>query len=365
MSGATGAVMPLTGIGMVTSVGFRAYPACAAIRARISRFYGLKGVQGLAGRPVWKPPLVGSPLRGLTDGYFELGLWTRMAVNALRDLMNNSHLESREIEQTDIFLGLPATAWLGGSPELWPRLATRIAQWLQIPRLNDHIRFYPEGHASTLKALQEAITQIQHGRLRQAVIGGIDSQLERSRLAQLLTQGRIKTEENPVGLIPGEAAAFFLVESPVQARQRKAEVLAWVATPGLAREPVSSSSGHPCNGLGLGQAISAAFSCLADHGADTGLVVCDLNGELFRAEEFSKMVPRALSHLKSPWGVWHPADSIGDTGAAAAAISVCVGARALARGYARTNGVLVCASSDDGLRGAVCLRGTGKENGSS
>lgn len=60
--------------------------------------------------------------------------------------------------------------------------------------------------------------------------------------------------------------------------------------------------------------------------------------------------------MKTPFRLWHPADSIGDTGAASAAISIAAGARALARGYARTDDALVFASSEAGLRGTVFLR---------
>lgn len=359
--GQQGRAVPLTGIGMMTSVGFGAYPACAAIRAGIVRMRELDKDQGPAGRPIWKPPLIGSPLKGLTDGYFGLGRWTRMCVDGLRDLMANARLGVQELEHAGIFLGLPSVGRVGSSPECLQQFAARIAQWLQVPGLRSRIRFYPEGHASAVKALQEAVMQMQQGRLTRAVIGGVDSLVEPERLTQLFTDGRLKTDEHPIGLIPGEASAFFLVESPVQARRRKAEVLAWLEMPSMAHEPVSPASGQPCNGLGLGQAISTTLAGLTDRGTHTGLILCDLNGELYRAEEFSKMVPRVLHHLQQPWRLWHPADCIGDTGAASSAISVCVGARALARGYARTNDVLVCASSDEGLRGSVYLRSVRKE----
>ncbi|MCY1080755.1 beta-ketoacyl synthase N-terminal-like domain-containing protein [Archangium lansingense] len=357
--GPQGGAVPVTGIGMVTSVGFGAYPACAAIRAGIVRMNELDKSQRIADRPSWKPPLIGSPLKGLTDGYFGMGRWTRMTVDGLRDLMVNARLGGQEFEQLGIYLGLPSGG--GISQERRQQLAARIAQWLQLPGLQSRIRIYSEGHASALKALQDALTQLQQGRFTQAVIGGVDSLVERERLTQLWTEGRLKTDENAVGLIPGEAAAFFLVESPVQARRRKAEVLAWLEAPSVAHEPVSPASGQPCNGLGLGRAISTTLVGLTDRGAHTGLILSDLNGELYRAEEFSKMVPRALQHLQQPWRLWHPADCIGDTGAASSAISVCVGARALARGYAGTDNVLVCASSDEGLRGSVYLRSARKE----
>jgi 3-oxoacyl-[acyl-carrier-protein] synthase-1 len=352
--------MALTGIGMMTSVGLGAYASCAAIRAGIVRIRELDLPQGREGRAA-RLPLVGSPIKGLTDGYFGLGRCTRLAVDGLRDLMANARLGTEHLGQAGLFIGLPPAAWPGGTPERQQQLATRITQWLQVPDLMSRIHFYPRGHASAVQALGDALAQLRQGRLALAVVGGLDSLVEPEPLTRLRDEGRLKTDDNPVGFVPGEASAFFLLETPLMARRRKAGVMAWLEAARLSREPVTAASGQPCDGQGLVQAITDTLEALEDRGADTGLVINDLNGELYRAEEFSKVVPRALRHLRSPWRLWHPADCIGDTGAASGALSVCIGARALARGYAATDRVLTCASSDEGLRGAVYLRGVGKE----
>lgn len=352
--------MALTGIGMMTSVGLGAYASCAALRAGIVRIRELDVPQGTEGRAAMLP-LVGSPIKGLTDGYFGLGRWVRLAVDGLRDLMANAALGTGHLSQAGLFIGLPTPAWPGGTSERQQQLAARISQWLQVPDLGSRIHFYPEGHASAVRALGDALAQLRQGRLAMAVVGGLDSLVEPEALTRLRDAGRLKMDDNPVGFVPGEASAFFLLETPLMARRREAGVMAWLESSRLSREPLTADSGLPCDGQGLGQAITETFEVLGDRGASTGLVINDLNGELFRAEEFSKVVPRALGHLRSPWRLWHPADCIGDTGAASGALSVCIGARALRRGYAATDHVLTCASSDEGLRGAVYLRGAGKE----
>jgi 3-oxoacyl-[acyl-carrier-protein] synthase-1 len=80
-----------------------------------------------------------------------------------------------------------------------------------------------------------------------------------------------------------------------------------------------------------------------------------LNGESYRAKEFGNTAVRALAKALGDWTLWHPADCIGDTGAAAFTVSTCVAVRALAKGYAKSSRALVLGSSDDGLRGAVSL----------
>jgi 3-oxoacyl-[acyl-carrier-protein] synthase-1 len=47
----------LTGIGMMTSVGFGAYPACAALRAGIVRMRELELPQGMDWHPAEPPPV--------------------------------------------------------------------------------------------------------------------------------------------------------------------------------------------------------------------------------------------------------------------------------------------------------------------
>lgn len=352
----TGA-MALTGIGMVTSVGLGAYASCAALRAGLVRIRELdlpQGTEGLATRR----PIVGSPIKGLTDGYFGLGRWARLAGYGLRDLLANARLDTGQLVQAGLFLGLPPST----SPERQQQLATRITQGLQVPDLMPRIHFYPRGHASAVQALGDALAQLRQERLALAVVGGLDSLVEPETLTRLRNEGRLKTDEHPVGFVPGEASAFFLLETPRMAQRRKAPVMAWLESSQLAREPVTADSREPCDGHGLGHAITAAFETLEDRGAGTGLVINDLNGELYRAEEFAKAAPRALRHLRGRWRLWHPADCIGDTGAASGALAVCVGARALFRGYAATSQVLTCASSEQGLRGAVCLKSADKED---
>src|SRR6201999_615727 len=116
------------------------------------------------------------------------------------------------------------------------------------------------------------------------------------------------------------------------------------------------ASSDPCDGAGLGAAMDRTLRALPDRGAETGLLLTDLNGEPYRAAGLAYAVVRALGHLKAEVRLFHAADCIGDAGAASAAIAACAGARALHRGYARTSNALLTASSDGGLRGAAYLR---------
>ncbi len=159
--------------------------------------------------------------------------------------------------------------------------------------------------------------------------------------------------------MPGEAAAFFLLELLAAAAARGAPVLATVEAPATAVEPITIDAGPEggvCDASGLTDAARRTLAALADGGTSTGLLIGDLNGEPYRSEELGYLMARAFGGVQTPLRLWHAADAIGDTGAAAAAVSIAVGARALQRGYARTDGALVFASSEAGLRGTVFLR---------
>jgi 3-oxoacyl-[acyl-carrier-protein] synthase-1 len=159
--------------------------------------------------------------------------------------------------------------------------------------------------------------------------------------------------------MPGEAAAFFVVETLASAEARGAAIPATIEAAATAIEPVTVDAddvGGVCDASGLTSAARRVLAALPDGGERIGLVAGDLNGEPYRSEEYAYLVARALAGVKTPFRLWHPADAIGDTGAASAALSIAVAARALHRGYARTDDALVFASSDGGLRGTVVLR---------
>ena len=345
----------ISSIGMVTPVGLRAHNSCAAIRANISRMIEFQGFS-VKLESLDEVPLMACPIKGLTDGYVGLGRWTRMAVSAIRDLTNNSGLSTVDLSRASFYVGLPNLDRCGLSPEIGTQLGIRIGQWVGARGLGASIQVYKEGNAAAVLGLQAAIRDLHAGDIAFAVVGGVDSLLQNESLEVLLESGRLKTDDNVDSLIPGEAAAFILLETLQQAEARGAQVLATLEAPSTARESRTIWGDETPDGTGLSEAIGTTLDRLDDRGTQTGLVICDLNGETYRAKEFAISIPRVLGEMEAPWALWHPADCIGDSGAASTILAACVGARALSHGYADTDAVLVWASSDDGLRGSFYLR---------
>jgi 3-oxoacyl-[acyl-carrier-protein] synthase-1 len=342
----------ISAIGMTTPVGINAAQSCAAIRASISAMSELDFT--IETDALDQVPIMGCSLGELTAGYVGLGRYTRLAVAALKDLLANARLSAGELDQTALYLAIPPAARSGVDSRLPSLLASRIAQWSGLERIERRARVCAEGHAAAARACEIAIEDLTRRAVDRVIICGVDSLIEHDTLRFFLAKGRLKTEDCVNGFVPGEAAACILLERASVARARGAPALAVIDAASTAIEPVTIWSHEPSAAIGLSNAVQGTLNHLGAWGPAT-VMVSDLNGEVYRAKEFGTAVTRVLSAIPGKWDVWHPADCIGDTGAAAFVISACVSARALARGYAKANRAFVLGSSDDGLRGAMAI----------
>lgn len=341
--------LAITAIGMMTPAGGSAGPACAAIRANFARFF--EASHPLIQRDGADEILKVSAVSGVTSGTSGLGRLVRLASSALSDLVEGAALTPRDVTQGGLYVALAEEGSAGADPRAPKEIGARIERACDVPGLAAKTKTFPLGHAGAIAALAEARDEIAAGRAPSAIVGGVDSLLAAETLHALHAAGRLKTEDRAVGLIPGEAAAFVRVEPVDRARARGAAILATIDAPSTAREPVTIDTDDPCDATGLTTAVRKAIA----GGGEIGIIASDVNGEVYRSEELSYLIARAFAGKPSP-RVWHPASSIGDTGAASAAVGMVVLARAMARGYAETRGAIVVGSSDRGLRGCAIVR---------
>jgi 3-oxoacyl-[acyl-carrier-protein] synthase-1 len=83
--------------------------------------------------------------------------------------------------------------------------------------------------------------------------------------------------------------------------------------------------------------------------------ITDSNGEQYLFKEAALAVTRTLRTRKELFEIWHPADCIGETGAAAAICALGVALAATRKHYAPGNGALCHFSGEDGERIAMIL----------
>ena len=110
-----------------------------------------------------------------------------------------------------------------------------------------------------------------------------------------------------------------------------------------------------CLGEGLTATVGEAVRGLRVPAEAVDAVICDINGERYRGEEWGFVCLRLPFYFRDPTGYVSPADCWGDVGAASGPLFVALACEAGARGYARGPRTVLWASSEGGLRGACLL----------
>lgn len=361
----------ITGFGAVTPVGLSAPATCAALRAAIPRMVEFEGwadageappegmvagrvpTERLHGVPQedwpgherWKlPPPVPDQL--IAPGDERL---LELALPAAEEALARA---GRPAGRMGLYLGLDDADHSGPLAE---SLARGLGATFDVVR-GDRL-----GRAAGLAALHRGLRHLREDRVDVALVGGVDSLLRRVRLAELDAAGGLKIGGAAAGIIPGEAAAFLVIEpgagSPI------AHVLGTAVT----SEPTAGTD-EPNQGVGLTRALRAAYAAAGGAPPDYPWVACDLNGEHYRVHEWVFAGLRAMNTQHNrPGGprhvdVRHPADCIGDVGAASGVLNVVWASVALAEGYAGIDHAMVWGASDGPLR-AVALLALGPSYG--
>jgi 3-oxoacyl-[acyl-carrier-protein] synthase-1 len=211
------------------------------------------------------------------------------------------------------------------------------------------------GNAGGLLALQEAVATLAQDKADVCVVGGVDSLLHTPYLNELEQAGRLKTSATPAGLVPGEAAAFVVIERAAHARRRGARALARFTTPRVAIERESPDGKQPGRGEAMARVLREVMRKTPCAPEKINRVLIDLNGERWRFLEWALACSPALIKLPPEWRLWHPADCYGDIGAATGVAHLCLATRAFERAYAQGDAIVACASADTGERAALIV----------
>jgi 3-oxoacyl-[acyl-carrier-protein] synthase-1 len=254
----------------------------------------------------------------------------------------------------------PVTVYLG-----LPQLNAADAPWLDkflqylgtcaaVPTDADSSQIFPAGRAAALLALEAAVIHLSQNPTATVVVGGVDTFLDLRRIAALDSEARILGPRVMDGFIPGEGAAFFVLKdaSAIQAGSAAGTVhVKGVAT--------VADEGHRYGSApALGEGVSNALEKLrgALHGGEQPVAstFAAFNGENFEAKLWGVARLRHSDFFAPTMVIQHPADSIGDTGAASGAILTALAAFAMSRGQ-RESSALVWAASDHETRGCALL----------
>lgn len=211
------------------------------------------------------------------------------------------------------------------------------------------------GHAGGLALIAAAAQRIDAGEFPLCLVGGVDSYADGATMRWLADNRRLSDASVRLGFVPGEAAAFVLLMSESAMNRSGLQSRACLVASAVGWEARTLTSDEPCLGEGLSSTIGSVLERLSLRPGRFDAVICDINGERYRSEEWGFVCLRHGAAFDDPTDYWSPADAWGDSGAASGPLFAVLACEAMARGYARGPRTLLWAGSDDGLRAAAVL----------
>jgi len=345
-------VAAIVGMGMITAVGIDAKQTAASVRAGITRFVETS-IHDKRFEPFVMailPDDVLPPLKpeleqavGLTAKQARM---LRLATPALQEATQ----DWPEVDNFPLYLGIPQQ--LPDRPDPFNK------GFLQHIRLQSDVAFntaesnlFPHGRAAGLFALEKAMDAIVAGTHPYAIVGGIDTYVDLYLLGTLDMEGRILGTNVMDGFIPGEGAAFFVLTTMEKARSDGLKPLALLTTVAKDQEEGHLYSDQPYRGDGLANAFDQFFQT---NGTNEPVkdVFTSMNAENHWAKEWGVAYMRNQAGFEPAHGFHHPAECLGDTGAASGVILINLAAIGIKNRYFSSPSLVTC-SSDYGERAAA------------
>ncbi|MEP7125772.1 MAG: hypothetical protein ABJE95_32880 [Byssovorax sp.] len=337
----------LTATAALTAVGGGAAQTATSIRAGLARFGAHPTYEALRRDPEREDP---EPLNVAATAFVDPALRGAERLHALlipvlTSLVKTASLQRRDLGQCALLLALPApdeavTSWRLAETFV-AQLSRRTGLVLKTTRQS------LSGHAAGVELLAEASALLASGEVQSCVVAGVDSYLDRDRMALLDGAYRLKSPRNVDGFCPGEAAAAVLLEDP--RHRRSGAPRATISAIGLGLEPEPMRSDKVSTGKGLVAALRGALP--AEKSPD--FLLCDLNGESCRAFEWGVAQARLGARLEGLGRAVMPARSLGDVGAATTPLLLTLAVEAFERGWAPGAEAMIFTASEGPLRGAA------------
>lgn len=356
MTAPTGNTLCITACEAVTPLGFDAEQSFAAVRARANRFADHPFHVSLVRDPETEEgePLVASLLTEISPDLEGEVRLLELAIPAFKTVLAKTGFKRADLAKGGLLLSLPQAE---PDPEssAQPDVITALLSRLAIGPLKS-TQVCRTGHTGMATCLSKAAQLLTAGEAEFFFVAGLESYHLTPRLESLDEAWRLKSRRALDGFIPGEAAVVLLVETAAHALARKAKPLATLSGLGFGTEAKPYGSDALSTGEGLINALKPALSLPRAKANGGRWILCDMNGESYRAAEWGLVRTRLGENLAPLAGLAYPADCLGDTGAASGGVLIAYALHAFDRGCAPADEALIWNASEDGGRSALLLR---------
>jgi 3-oxoacyl-[acyl-carrier-protein] synthase-1 len=328
-------------MGMVSAVGLTAAATCAAIRGGLAnptttRFRDSAG-EFITGHAV--------PIEQSWRGIDKLA---RMAVLAIEEALIDT--PRHECERIPLILCMAESARPGRLEGIDETLFDRIGSQLGA-RFAPESLLIPQGRVSAAVGLLHSRKFLYEQDRKTVLLVGADSLLAAPTLKVLMEKDRLLTKNNSNGFMPGEGASAVLLCKP---SEQPGLVCAGL---GFAMERAHIDTEDPLRGDGLTLAIRNALTDADCKLHELDFRITDLSGEQYYFKEAALGLGRVLRERKENFDLWHPAQSLGETGANIGPAMLAIALHAARLKYAPGPGMLLHASADAGERVAIVAFG--------
>lgn len=345
----------IVGTGARTPLGFNAPASAAAVRAGIGAMQHHPYMIDKYGEPM--VVTIDSELPTKLNGVDRLlKLAVPPALEALIPLLE----KEASVLPIHVFVALPEER--PGRPENLENefgvlFSERLAETIQVEKLTN----YALGHAGGLVCMEHALSLINSGKCELCLVGGVESYLEAETLEWLDDHDQLHSESTIYGFCPGEGAGFCLLSSQDFARRLSLNASVKLLSAASAEEANRIKTETVCIGEGLSEAFQKALLGLPSQGSQVDHVICDMNGERYRGNEYGFAMLRNSGCFAEASDFQTPADCWGDVGAASGPLFTMLAAFASKKGYAPGPLTFLWASSEGGQRAALpCCNRRGK-----
>lgn len=333
--------LAITSAGMVTGVGLDAPSSCAAIRCAIDNFQETRfmdsGGEWIQGCEV----ALEQPWRGTAK-------LAKMLARALRECADSN--PDVNLAQVPVIICLAEKERPGRVENLGNRVFFEVQHELG-HQLDSRLSLVDHGRAGGMVAMLQARKMIYEQGVDNVLVAGVDSLLSAPALREYEERERLLTSKNSNGFIPGEAAAAVLVSKPMASPEPQLLCMGL----GFGMEKATIEAELPLRADGMVQAFQAALDDAGCSLGDLDFRITDVSGEQYWFKEATLAMTRLLRTRKEEFDIWHPADCIGETGAAIGPVIFNVAMAAAQKAFVPGSNMICHFSNDDGKRAAAVL----------